>query len=406
MNKSVDLEFKCRICGTSCAPVVCFENLPLTDTYIPQGMAAPGVEPGYDLTLMLCEDCGHAQLKTPLSPTILYGSSYHFRTSQSANARKGTAFFLSTLEAAAPGRTFSCVLDVGCNDLYLLSQLSDRARIRVGIDPIWRGREAECSDPGIQVFGSTLEELNVLQLMPERPDLIVCRHTLEHVVDPRSVLKRLMEIAAPGALFLFEVPGFETLLETLRFDQIFHQHLHYFSRASFARLLTTVGGRILLIRDNPTDWGAMAIAYQAGTETQSWSHSWTCESVQSRYAEFQREMQRIQMHLQQLAKPVYGYGATQMLPVLSWHLGTDLSEFTAILDDDPSKEGMRYWNLPVPISTHISPGELQSASVLITAIDHASALFRRIDALGGAKVILCPFRTSDTHKERPQHDAT
>ncbi len=157
-------------------------------------------------------------------------------------------------------RRFRCVLDLGCNDLYLLSQLKGRADVRIGIDPVWKGRESEREDSSIVVHGSSIEEF-APTMLPEKPDLVVCRHTLEHIFEPREVLSLLMELAAPDALFIFEVPGFDGLISRFRFDQIFLQHLQYFSRASFLRLLQNVGANFLLRRENYHDWSAMAVAF-------------------------------------------------------------------------------------------------------------------------------------------------
>jgi len=102
----------------------------------------------------------------------------------------------------------------------LLNLLKDTAKYCVGIDPVWEGREGEREDISIQVFGTNFEKVNLTNL-PCKPDLIVCRHTLEQIVDSLRVVQALMNIAADDALFVFEVLGFDGLLERFRFDQVF-----------------------------------------------------------------------------------------------------------------------------------------------------------------------------------------
>ena len=58
------------------------------------------------------------------------------------------------------------------------------------------------------------------------------------------MVERLVKEGADDALYLFEVPGFDNLIERMRFDQVFHQHAQYFSLHSFLRLLDLVGGNI------------------------------------------------------------------------------------------------------------------------------------------------------------------
>jgi len=383
------LRDRCSICDGALVEAIDLPALPLTETYCRQPVADP--LPGIDQKLLFCPACGHGQLEAQISPKVLYGANYCFRTSASATARKGTQFFLSVLDEAAPRRKFKCVLDLGCNDLHLLSQLKDRAAVRIGIDPVWRGREAEREDATIFVYGNNIEDIPLAEL-PAKPDLVICRHTLEHIQEPRTVLELLMQAATPDALFIFEVPGFDGLISRLRFDQVFHQHLQYFSLASFSRLLKEVGAEFLLHRENFHDWGAMAVAFTRSTRSAKTITTAverpTLVDIARRYALFRQQMAITNTILTELnGTVVYGYGAAQMLPVLAYHMGNDLSQLAAVLDDDPEKDGIGYWNLPVKVIPSSRAPDLSRAAVLITALDNVQPIMTRLL----------------THPQRPRH---
>ena len=367
----------CALCGGSLAVAVDLKALPITDTYCREPIANP--LGGIDQKLVYCETCGHGQAEALIAPQVLYGSNYCFRTSASATARKGTEFFLSVLDKVAPGRKFRCVLDLGCNDLYLLDRLKDRATYRCGIDPVWTGREEERADKSIQLFGKNFEDVDLGEL-PTKPDLIVCRHTLEHIFEPRAVIEQLLAAGADDALFVFEVPGFDGLIERMRFDHVFHQHVQYFSLHSFLKLLGFVGGKYLAHQFNYHDWGAMALAFnKGGKETAPKAHLWTLKEIQARYALFREQMKSAGDVLRAYAgQPIYGYGAAQMLPVLGYHMGTDFSELTAILDDDTAKDGIGYWNLPVKVMPSARATDLAEATVLLTAIDNVQPIMTKL----------------------------
>ena len=376
-NEIVEYRKHCVICGQAATPIINLPNLPLTDSYAISPIANPLM--GLDQKLLYGESCGHGQLESLIAPNILYGTNYCFRTSDSSTARKGTEFFISVLDKVAPKRNFRCVLDLGCNDLFLLDLLKGRATHRVGIDPVWTGRENERKDKSIQLFGMNFEDVDLTQF-PEKPDLIVCRHTLEHIINPTEVVKALIDVAADDAMFIFEIPGLDGLIQRYRFDQVFHQHAQYFSLASFLRMLEVVGGRHLMHRYNFHDWGAMAIAFTKGSVAENLeAKRWSIQDIADRYEIFQIQMQTAGKLLKANSSELtYGYGAAQMLPVIGYHMKTDFSELVAIIDDDDSKDGIGYWNLPVKVISGKKVGKLDDSLVLITAIDNVKPIMTKL----------------------------
>lgn len=389
---TIDMGTDCTVCGGATNVVVALPSLPLTDTFTRTPLDHP--IPDFDQALRFCSDCHHGQLAAQVPPSVLYGGNYGFRTSASATARKGTDFFLSMLDRVAPGRTFKMALDLGCNDLFLLSNLQGRAVARVGVDPLWAGREDEVDVPGIQVIGQGIEDVNLSELS-EKPDLVVCRHTLEHIARPLDVVKRVLAAAADDALCIFEMPGFEPLVNRNRFDQVFHQHLQYFTQASFARLLARAEARPVAWASNYHDWGAFAVAFVKGDGVcaEYETEPPNLQRVQASLNAFTMQMDTTRSVLAALDGPVYGYGAAQMLPVLAYHLKTDLAFLGAVLDDDPEKDGLLYANLPLHVKPSAFVDDISQVSILITAVDSAPPILRHLLSGSRPRHIIYPFHT-------------
>jgi hypothetical protein len=372
---------QCEACGSVVNTLIELPSLPLTDTYSRDKRNDPIL--GIDQAFQYCEKCGHGQLENLVSPRLLYEEkNYGFRTSASTTARRGSDFFMSVLDEATKGREFKCVLDVGCNDLFLLRQLKDRSHVRIGIDPILHGHEQESLAEGIVSIGKTLDATDPSEL-PGMPDLVVCRHTLEHVLDPIPFVETLLRIADDNALFVFELPGFDALIERMRFDQVFHQHVNYFAKSSFQELLRRTGCVPVVQKENYHDWGAMAIAFRKGKvgvgDTTLSKRQWTVKGILSRYETFRLEIGAARAALEEYSNGnIFGYGAAQMLPVLGYHMGTDFAGLQAVLDDDLEKDGMGYWNLPVRIMHSGKVDSLSEATVLITAFDNVAPIMLRL----------------------------
>ena len=286
------------------------------------------------------------------------------------------------------------MLEFGCNDVYLLTLLEGKARQLLGVDPILKGREAELENDKIKVRGERVENVDLRQVLDGVPDLVVAQHTMEHIEDPRSLLEQLFRVTDDGTLFLFEFPCFDILLERLRFDQIFHQHLQYYSVRSFLALLDRCGGELIDLSFNYGYWGGALVTFrQTKSKTRGSSDAApaflapTLDEVQSRYEVFCREMETTRFALE-LANQnnLFGYGAALMLPVLGYHLGTDFSEFRAILDDDPDKNGLSYVNLPVVIREPEGV-DFAVATVCLTALDNRRPILKKLMARNPREII-------------------
>jgi len=371
----------CAVCGNNnLDEVIELPNLPLTALF---SSVLPDQQPrGYNQTLLFCQKCGHAQLGYQISSKILYDNKYGFRTSISTTARAGTQFFLDSLHDFVGAQHFQCVIDWGCNDLYLLKQLEHLSEERVGIDPIWNGRESENTEVGIKVIGNLIEEIDLEKVLEKPPDLILCRHTIEHISDPKSVLRKLIQFAAPNAIFIFETPNFDTLIDRGRFDQIFHQHLQYFSLRSFHYLFHELGVEFLGFKENYHDWGALLVVFRKSTPqiSQPIQVKYDICLMKTYYKIFQEGLISFRrlVDASKYRRQIFGYGAAEMLPVLAYHLETDLSFLTAILDDNSARDGWYYQNLPTPIWFADRVDDLSDSSVMLTAIDNAVPILLKL----------------------------
>ncbi|MBI4283919.1 MAG: methyltransferase domain-containing protein [Chloroflexi bacterium] len=373
----------CAICGGDELEVTIeLPNLPLTGIFCREAVKEPAR--GIDQQLLICPACGHGQLAREVSPGIIYGDSYSFRSADSATGRQGTSLFLTILNEITGQKKFDCILDIGCNDLYLLKQLEGRSKVRVGIDPIWASIEEQRGDKSITVSGTTIEDADLETILETPPDLIVCRHVLEHIHEPRAVLQKLLDVAAEDALFLFEVPSLEALVQRLRFDQIFHQHLQYFTLVSFQRLLAEIGAVSSGYRENYQNWPAWVVAFRKRTRGQRRLGGndlpvFQVPTICERYALFRQQMSTTNEVLNSFAgTTVYGYGAAQMLPILAYHLNNNLAMLRAVLDDDPAKDGLHYGNLPLEIRYAGSVTGLEEAAVFITAVDNVKPILSKL----------------------------
>ena len=360
---------KCMVCDNKLmGHLIDLPDFPMTEIYTDELVKEKVAFA--DQGFQYCEKCGHGQIANVIDIDLQYGDSisYNFRTSASATGRESADFFIDFLNGVVKDKHFRSIVEVGCNDLYILKALVGRADRLIGIDPILKGKEKEYSTNNIVAIGDFLENVKI----EEGIDLVICKDTLEHVSQPKQFVKKIVDRAHDETLFFFQFPYLETLLDGCRFDQVFHQHLNYFSLRSTIHMLEELGCELLDYKININHWGAVLIAFKKSKNKSKYSaaaRKIAGTDVLSRYRIFKANMKATNDRLALLrGEKIYGYGAALMLPVLSYHLGNDFSGFECIIDDDKSKEGLYYINLPVSIRASGKVQDFRNAIVVLTAI--------------------------------------
>lgn len=345
----------------------------------------------FDQELVISLPTGHVQLRYQMDPGVLYTpSAYSFRTGASGTARSSTAFFCNFLRSIAKERKFLSMVDIGGNDLFLAKEISDCAATRTVIDPICSDIDQQVVD-GIRVIGRFVEQVDLSSDI-ERPDLVVFRHTLEHIAEPRKLFGQLFQQCSPDCLYVAEVPCFENLVEAMRFDAIFHQHFQYYDLAAFRHLLWECGGEYVAHSYNHQGscGGALLVAFRRATAVASKPEidvDARIHWIEKRISAYTQQMALMGQLLKELPRPVYGYGAGLMMATLAYHLGTDFSELDCVLDDDPSRDGWEYENVHVTVR-HPSSVDLQpNSSYVITSLENVRPIARRIVGLQPRRVL-------------------
>ncbi|MGV8108359.1 methyltransferase domain-containing protein [Methanospirillum sp.] len=369
-NIVVEKRSHCVICGKKVdASIIEFPDFPMTEIYSDELVKEKtGV---VDQRFHFCTQCGHGQIANVIDVELQYGgaSFYYYRTSESARGRESADFFINFVNSIVKDRHFKNIIELGCNDLYVLKSLQSRADKLIGIDPILIGRENEFSENNIIAIGDFFENVT----LDEEIDMVISLDTLEHVSNPKEFVKKIVDKASNETIFFFQFPLLETLLDACRFDHIFHQHLNYFSLKSILYLLNDLGCELIDYKINSNHWGAILISFKKGKNGAKYlKNIWeiTVPEILERYSVFKCSMDAASKRLSYIRgdKKIYGYGAALMLPVLSYHLGNDLSCLECVIDDDKRKEGLYYINLPVKIQTRENILDIGDSIILITAI--------------------------------------
>ncbi len=387
---------QCVVCGALLSTsLIELPNFPITEVYVSH---MPDRRLGrVDQGFQFCSVCNHGQLENVIDVKFQYSNTdtYNFRTSQSASARETNNYFINFVKEIMGNNPLGTIVDIGCNDMYLLSQLTDYAEQLIGIDPILKGREDEFSHDNIIAIGDFFEAVDFCA----NSDAVFCKDVLEHVSKPREFVEKIVEEISNDTLVFIQIPLLDTILHDCRFDQVFHQHLNYFTIQSFQFLIQQVGCTLIDFKINYDHWGVGMFVFKKGSSNVAVSvgnNSINNDYILNCYHLFKDEMALTNRRMIHFGSEImYGYGAALMLPVLSYYLENDFKQLVGILDDDPSKTGKFYLNLPVQIQDPKTIDDISETVILLTAISskiNVKCILKKLFEIN-PKHILFPLKT-------------
>jgi len=204
-------------------------------------LTSPEEEAGtHPLTLAHCPACGFIFIADPMPAEEFYGEVQQVTSLFPA---RHLPWLVSTMRKQA---TDPLVYEIGCNDGYFLNLLREAGWSRLaGIEP-----SAGCAEQGraagLQVTTGYFGLERARQCVAEgfRPNGVVCRHVLEHILDLDDFLAGLAAILAPGGFVVLEMPDLEAMGELGDLSAVWEQHVNYFDLPVLTRLLGRFGLRV------------------------------------------------------------------------------------------------------------------------------------------------------------------
>ena len=299
--------------------------------------------PRRDLELAFCADCGFIRNRLFDPDVLRYDDRYEDTQAHSGHFM---AFLegLADRQIARHGLNGKTVLEIGCGGGDFLAMLCRRGGCRgIGIDPSYRAErqvEAATLDVIPDLFGPAHLDLPA--------DYVCCRHTLEHVADPRAFVElthRLLDRRSDVPVF-FEVPDTLRILTEGAFWDIYYEHCNYFTAGSLARLFRRAGfdlieldltyqGQYLLLEGASGPARTPPLPYEDDLAT-------VTAAVESFRVSMAERLQRLRHDLDAWANTgqrVVLWGASSKAVAYLSGLGVG-DEVAAVADINPKKRGM------------------------------------------------------------------
>jgi hypothetical protein len=249
---------RCQVCDSSRLDPVIFIG------YLPPVNAMPGIgtrpaeQPAYPAQVLCCRDCQLVQLGLIVDPAILFPPEYPYTSGTTKILRDNFAELSREVASLYPLAPTDLVVDIGSNDGTLLSNFSSRGPV-FGIEPTQAGELA--NKRGIPTLISFMNRQAVSAALRRKgkAKMVTAANVFAHIEDIHEIVECILELLTEDGIFVSESHYLVSLIETLQYDTIYHEHLRHYSLTSLKYLLQMHGLEVIHARRIPTHGGSIRV---------------------------------------------------------------------------------------------------------------------------------------------------
>lgn len=269
--KLVDEEFKkniinnyqtkCRCCGgENLLPVIYLGLSPLANNLLE---STKDKDELYPLEMVYCSDCYNCQLSYVVPPEKMFNHYlYVSSTTKSFREHFENASKKYIDEFNLDSNSF--VIDIGSNDGIALKPMKEKGIKVLGIEPASNIAKM-ANDAGIETINEYFNSkvANHIENNFGKADLITASNVFAHSDHLKEMAISALSLLKESGVFIIEVQYLVDTIKDLTFDNIYHEHVNYWSVTSivnfFNNLSTSKEWRVNRVEHINTHGGSIRI---------------------------------------------------------------------------------------------------------------------------------------------------
>ena len=329
----------CRICGkNNFSLAIDLKKQPLGNHFLDQKEL--GLEPFYPLKVVYCHECSLAQLDCTVKKEIVYSARNTYLSGVTRSLKEHfTALALEVDERFFKEQKQKTVLDIGSNDGTQLQSYLDLGYDVIGVESS-KAISKIANEKGVFTIPAffNLEEATKINRFY---DVINAAGVFFHLEELHSVTEGIKAFLKPQGVFVVQCMYMKKIMENTAFDQIYHEHLLYYTLKTLNTLLNKHGLELFDAYISPIHGGSIMgfVSHIGAREKTQWlqqlieaEEKSKCNELSS-YLKFSKEIEALKAKnlafleaCKAKGKTVYGMGAPVKGNTLLnyFDIGTDL----------------------------------------------------------------------------------
>ncbi|MBI4015733.1 MAG: methyltransferase domain-containing protein [Candidatus Aenigmarchaeota archaeon] len=306
----------------------------------------------FPLEVYFCMDCYLVQLVDIVNPKILF-NNYAYSTSASKPLEEHFRKMGEDLVNKFVNSVSSLVIEIGSNDGALLYAINNRCKT-LGIEPADNLAKVSVSR-GIETIPEFFSERLAAEIIKKygNAKIVIANNVVAHIDDLRGLFNGVKALVGKEGVFVFEVHWVGNLIGDGGFDQIYHEHLSYFSLHALSTIVKSVGLDIFDVEKVPIHGESLRVFVSAGREQSeavlgqiTLEKELGLDKIET-YMKFADRVEKNKKALVELllslkgdGKTIIGYGAPAKGSTLLNYCGIDGKILDFVTDSTPMKQGL------------------------------------------------------------------
>jgi SAM-dependent methyltransferase len=388
-------KLKCSICNEKINEIIDLGQSPPANNFIISNNEKVS---SYPLIIDFCSNCYCIQLRDCLSKDELY-SYYTYSTPKIESLERHYNTILVKLGKLGFAKHDQSCIEIGSNNGNLLQFLKPYFKDVLGVDPAKNITQIAIKN-GINTitdFFST-EVANEIAKSYKKFDVAIARHMFAHNEDPAELLLAMSLILDDKGIFLIENAYALDTFENGEFDQIYHEHMFYFSALNIQALMNRFNFELIDFSHAPVHGGSgIFICGKKGSHvpSESVTEALNREKIafdkEYIFKNFKEKIESNKIEALKLIKSevelghiIGSYGAPAKAFTVFSYYGLDNRTISFCADTTPTKIGKIFPIFNIPIVAESNLKELEYDTLIVNAwnykgdiLNKASSIFKK-----------------------------
>jgi len=350
----------CRCCGNSkLLHVLSLGLSPLANSLL---KSKSQVEDLYPLELNYCPSCYNCQLSFVVPPEKMF-NDYLYVSSTSQSFVNHFNNLAETLINEFKLKSDSLVVDIGSNDGVFLKPINERGIRVVGVDPA----ENICriaNNNGIYTINSFFDRDVVDKIVNSKgkADIVTAFNVFAHADNLKSIVDNAFILLKENGVFIVEVQYVLDTLKDVTFDNIYHEHVNYWSVTSLNEFCRLNNFNLMKVEHVDTHGGSIRAYIGTSAEIDSSVKTFLnqeedfgiCEF--STYEKFANDVKNLKTSvlktvskIKREGKSIVGYGSPAKATTVLNYYGISYEDIDYIIEDNELKHNHFLPGMKIPI---------------------------------------------------------